>query len=317
MKKLLATIGLFLAMAGNALADDNYVVVFDASGSMNWDAPNGGKKIDLAKQALEKVLLSLPTKNTNLGLLVFSAGNLNVEKEWVYPIGPIDQARLKQAIYLPKPEGGTPLGTYLKKGADALVEWRKKQGNYGTYTLVLVTDGQCDDDDLANLQRNLPLVQVRGIGVNVIGLAMGRDAWLASHSTSYQSADDSAALASAVKKVFAEVQLNANGKVDPEFFKDLDALPDLTAKAVVASLSNTGTQNQEIGKQPPTIKVLDEKTGEVTEHNNPTAGQDVQDATQVAAAAAGGGGFPWWGWILVVLGIVVVLAIGVGILGNS
>ena len=47
-------------------------------------------------------------------------------------------------------QGGTPLGEYMKQGADALLDARKKQFGYGTYRLLVVTDGEANDAGLVD-----------------------------------------------------------------------------------------------------------------------------------------------------------------------
>jgi len=92
-------------------------------------------------------------------LLVFSAKG--VETDWLYPLGPRDDAKLMQAIDRPQPGGGTPLGAYLKKGTDRLLEERAKQFGYGTFRLLVVTDGEAGDKEL--VERYTPEVIARGI----------------------------------------------------------------------------------------------------------------------------------------------------------
>src|SRR5688572_14682498 len=118
-------------------AHDNVVIVLDASGSMNGALP-GSKlnKMAAAKVALKEVLKKIP-QSTRLGLLVFSARNL--QDDWVYPLGPRNDAELFKAIDLPLPGRGTPLGQYIKIGADRLLEERAKQFGYGTFRLLVVT----------------------------------------------------------------------------------------------------------------------------------------------------------------------------------
>ena len=71
----------------------------------------------------------------------------NIQNKWVYPLGPKDTQKLIAAIRLPQPSGGTPLGKYLRIGANRLLEQREKQYNYGNYRLLVVTDGEASDTD--------------------------------------------------------------------------------------------------------------------------------------------------------------------------
>ena len=60
-----------------------------------------------AKSALKAVLKKVP-QSTRIGLLVFSASNL--QDDWAYPLGPRDDAALSKAIDRPEPGSGTPSG---------------------------------------------------------------------------------------------------------------------------------------------------------------------------------------------------------------
>ncbi|MEN8128372.1 MAG: VWA domain-containing protein, partial [Planctomycetota bacterium] len=110
MKRQIAVI-VFLLMSYNSwvfsqeVYTDNVVIVLDASGSMK-EMMKGTRmvKMTAAKQALHQVLQHVP-ETTHIGLLVFSAAN--VRDPWVYPLGPRDEDKLKTAINLPRPSGGT------------------------------------------------------------------------------------------------------------------------------------------------------------------------------------------------------------------
>ncbi|MBN1864944.1 MAG: VWA domain-containing protein, partial [Victivallales bacterium] len=127
-------------MAEAQVYDDNVVIVLDASGSMKGplrSAGDGGQvdRLTAAKTAIKEVVRTIPS-STNIGLLVFGGGR----DGWVYPLGPRDDARLMKAVDAIKAGGGTPLGEYMKKGADRLLETRHRQYGYGTYRLLIVTD---------------------------------------------------------------------------------------------------------------------------------------------------------------------------------
>ena len=99
---------------------DNVDILVDSSGSMKERMRRGGRsKMEVAKEALSRVLQDVPD-TTNVGLLVF--GGRNLKDKWLYPLGPIDRAKLDAAIRRPTPNGGTPLGEYLKIAADTLLE---------------------------------------------------------------------------------------------------------------------------------------------------------------------------------------------------
>lgn len=235
---------LFTSAALAQEAVDNIVVVLDASGSMAEPMPNSGiNKMTAAKAALKEVLKTVP-QETRIGLLVFSAEG--VDTDWLYPLGPRDDAKLMQAIDLPRPGSSTPLGAYIKKGADRLLEERAKQFGYGTFRLLVVTDGEATDSQL--MERYTPEVIARGITVDVIGVAMKQRHTLATKVHSYRSASDPASLKRAVAEVFGEIGGRGDDVAGAEAFAELKSIPSEAAQAMIQALSSSG--NQPIGERP-------------------------------------------------------------------
>ncbi len=233
------------AGAGDDLAADNVVIVLDSSGSMDGTMRGTKiKKMDAAKTALREVLKTVPP-DVNVGLLVFSARNL--ENDWAYELGPRHDAELERAINEPLPGGGTPLGAYIKKGADKLLEQRNKQYGYGSYRLLIVTDGEAEDTRL--VEEYTPEVMARGVTVDVIGVAMAGNHTLATKVNSYRRADDPASLKKAVAEVFAEVAGTGSDAASEDAFSALEGIPDEMAMAMVEALTESG--NHPIGEKPP------------------------------------------------------------------
>jgi len=226
---------------GQDVYHDNVVVVLDSSGSMSRPMRRTGTvKMDAAKAALKEVLKQVPV-TTHIGLLVFSAANMR--NDVAYPLGPRDDQALIRAIDLPQPGNGTPLGKYIKKGADMLLAERAKQFGYGSYKLLIVTDGEAEDKQLVD--RYTPEVISRGIVVDVIGVDMKGNHTLATRASSYRRADDPESLKKAVAEIFAEVSSSGGNTAGEEAFEALAPLPVETAQAMIAALSVSG--NQPIG----------------------------------------------------------------------
>ena len=222
---------------------DNGVIVLDASGSMNEDI-NGVRKIDAAKSALKEVLKQL-SPNVYVGLVVFSAKG--VKDDWIYPLGPRDDGKLTAAIDLPQPQGNTPLSKYIKIGADRLLQERKKQFGYGTYRLLLLTDGE-ETEGNREYEKYTPDIMSRGITFDVIGVGMNGRHTLATKVNSYRAANDPASLKKAIAEVMAEVGKTGNADVDNEAYQMIATLPNGFAEAVIKALSNSG--NEPIGERP-------------------------------------------------------------------
>jgi hypothetical protein len=217
---------------------DNVVIVLDASGSMKQHMPGSTQtKMAAAKDALIEVLGNIP-QSTHVGLLVFSAANVN--DDWVIPLGPRDDQTLMSVIQSIEPHRGTPLGEYIKVGADRLLEERASRFGYGTYRLLIVTDGEANDPDL--VEDYTPLVLARGLRVDVIGVAMSRDHTLANKVHTYRRANDAASLKQAIAEVFAEVGGGKETVAQEDAFELLAPIPMQMAAAAIDALSNSGNQ---------------------------------------------------------------------------
>lgn len=197
----LLVFGLQICSADDDIHKDNIVVILDASGSMQdkFSGDRTKSKMEAAKAALQGVLSKVPD-DTYIGLLVFSGAN--IQNEWVYPLGPKDTQKLTAAIQLPRPSGDTPLGRYIRIGANRLLEQRERQYNYGNYRLLVVTDGEASDAD--KVKHYTPEILNRQIRIDVIGVDMETDHMLANVVDSYRKADNPGELVAAVSQILAE-----------------------------------------------------------------------------------------------------------------
>ncbi len=270
---------------------NNVVIVLDASGSMSEKMGTAGMtKMEGAKTALLEVLRQVPA-GTNIGLLVFSSSNL--KNNWVYPLGKLDPAMLESAVRLPQPGGNTPLGEYIKKGADRLLEQRAKQFGYGTYRLLIVTDGEATERENI-VERVVPEVMARGITMDVIGVNMRKAHTLATRVNSYRSADDPAALTRALSAVFAEVGGTEQSGTDAEAFAELAPLPDEMAQAMLKALAVSG--NHPIG-QSAGPKGLEKPLVDSAKGQSAPTTQAPQSQQQQAAKEEQ----PLWYWVVPIL----------------
>ncbi len=106
-------------------------------------------------------------------------------------VGSPDADRWAPLLEQIRAKGGTPLGQYIKEGADELLRLRAKEP-FETYRLLIVTDGEASDAPyLASI---LPDLVSRGISMDVIGVAMKEQHSLAKSAHTYRSADDPATL---------------------------------------------------------------------------------------------------------------------------
>jgi uncharacterized protein YegL len=283
------------ARAADDVRADNVLVVLDASGSMNEDMPGSRQaKMAVARSALIEVAGKIPP-GTNVGVLVFTE---NLKDDLIYPLGPIDMDRFTAAVKKPTARGGTPLGAYLKKAADLLLEQREKQHGYGTYRLLVVSDGEATDQD--QVDQFLPEILARGIIVEVIGVAMKEDLALATRVHKYRRADRPQELAQELQQVFAEVGSNPNDRVDQSSFDLLAPIPDEMAAAILGAIASP--PNHPIGApelRGPSAGIVDMSSGQPVSSTPP--------ALPANAPPNGGGFASSFVWIAVLLVFVIVL----------
>lgn len=283
---------------GESVTDiNNVVVILDGSGSMKDRMLDATRKIDAAKTALKKVLRQIPP-DTHVGLLAFGAGAAS--DGWAFPLGPRDEKLLEGAIDKLSPQGGTPLGAFIKKGADRLLQQRAAQFGYGSYRLLIVTDGEATDGNL--MERYVPEVMARGITVDVIGVAMKKQHTLARKVHSYRSADNPEALAQAVSQVFAEVGGSGDSAKLDEAFAEIAPIPSEAAAAMLRTLAASG--NDPIGALPQTATPSGVSTT-APPNAAPTKARNTQATTPAPSQESGG-----WGWQrLLIIAIVVIVVI--------
>lgn len=282
--RLLAILGVCAALTAPAAATDvyvdNVVIVLDGSGSMR-DAmrSSGVPKIKAAKDALYEVLAQLPP-TTHVGLLAFSSRS---SEPWLYPLGPQDLQQLKAAIDPLRADGGTPLGSFMKKGADRLLKQRAAQYGYGAYRLLVVTDGEASDPQV--MERYTPEILSRGVTVDVIGVDMKQDHTLATKVHSYRRADDPQSLRQAIQEVLAEFGGATDDIAEAEAFELIAPLPIETAAAMITALADSG--NEPIGaraSQPAAGRRASAPTNRQASPSVPVSKTQTSDAYSVVMA---------------------------------
>lgn len=216
----------------------NIIIVFDASGSMDDQINNGKKgrieKLVAAKSAVRQVVDNL-SPSTNVGLFVF--GDTNNPNP--VPIAIKDSMAINNALSSIRAGGGTPLGEYIQKAANQLLEQRQKNLGYGWYQLVVVTDGEATDRE--HMEQVATEVLKRGLSLDVIGVGMNSEHSLAKRSTSYRAANDTEALTRALEEVAAEPSVNDAAAISNDFAL-LAPINEDQAKAIIYALGNNENQ---------------------------------------------------------------------------
>lgn len=243
MKKFALLLGLLLTTP--ALADDHVVILLDTSGSMAEGMHRVRvTKMKAAQDALCDLVQKMPS-TTQLGLITFNG--------WQFHLEPIDETKAQVKIRETYPTGGTPLGAYMKQGADELLTTREKNHGVGTYTLLVVTDGEASDENLMNA--NTDDITSRGLTLKTIGVNLPGEHTLAKKSVAYFAADDPQSLQKALEKATAEVPAG-NDDIAEDAYAMMAGIPNDMAPQLIQAITNTITLNQPIGEKPK-VKVVD------------------------------------------------------------
>jgi len=215
---------------------DNIMIVFDASGSMGYAMSHTDKRprLPIAQKALKQVLQKIPD-NSNIGLFVFG----DIRNDNPVQIGPKDLNTLNSAIDAIRTGGGTPLGSYMQRASNQLLEQRQKNLGYGRYKLLVVTDGEATDGDL--MQRVAREVIKRNLSLEVIGVAMSGNHTLSSTCTVYRAANDEESLNRAMAAV-AETKAVPASDTNESDFDIIQGLSDEQIRGIIGSLGNTENQ---------------------------------------------------------------------------
>lgn len=179
----------------------NLYFIFDGSGSMD-ERPGGNctgdqsfkKKLPGAKWAVNEFMKTVPI-DMNIGLYVFDS---NGRRE-VVSLGARNHDKFTEAVDLIESGRGTPLKESIIFGTDQLIKQYKKQLGYGSYRLVVVTDGEAE-----GIPRAVQYADKHGIPIYAIGLCIGEKHPLRTLVRSYQAADNFQDLAGKLEEVLAE-----------------------------------------------------------------------------------------------------------------
>ena len=171
--------GLAVSAAPPAQADEStqVLLLLDVSGSMNEKISSGGTKFAAAKRALRDVADALPA-GTQVGLRVYGSEIAEpkdenpkacTDTELVLPIGPLNKAKMNDAVDSFTAKGETPIAYSLQQSV-------KDFRGDGKRVLVLISDGEetCVKDPCPTAKK----LAKSGVDLqfNAIGLDVGAKA---------------------------------------------------------------------------------------------------------------------------------------------
>ena len=231
----------WLLFATQAVAQQNVVIVLDDSGSMGESMRSNRRtrKIDAAKAALRTVLEQLP-EDAQVGVIALNGPG----DGWLLPLSQVDRSNIASVLGRIRAQGGTQLGKAMKVAADTLLDARTRQ-RYGTYKLLIVTDGEANDPELVD--KYLPDIVARGLIVDVIGVDMSGNHSLSTKVQTYRRADDPSSLTQAISEVVLGETSDDSGDASEADFEFLAGLPNEVATAALLALSQQA--NQPIGER--------------------------------------------------------------------
>jgi uncharacterized protein YegL len=302
----LCTVSLWLAPQADA--QQNVVIVLDDSGSMgeHMRSDRRTRKIDAAKSALRTVLEQLP-EDSQVGVV-----SLNGTADgWLLPLSQVDQSSIDTVLTRINARGGTPLGKFMKVAADTLLEARAKQ-HYGTYKLLIVTDGEATDPQLVD--RYLPDIVARGLVVDVIGVDMSGNHSLSTKVQTYRRADDPASLTQAISQVVLGETSDADGDASEADFEFLAGLSNEVATAALLALSTSA--NEPIGERNAVPPLTSGQVAQAVPSRTPSPSASGRNATAPMPTGHRSDVVTWMSMFFGIccIGFVaVVLLIGVGV----
>ncbi len=156
--------------------DDNVYVVLDGSGSMGSSdcsshTSRDGRMAD-ARDAMVRFERGIPA-TTNLGLYVFDHNGWGERVQ--LGRGPVNRAAFEKAVNAVVSGGNTPLGSSIDHAYDVLRAKAETQGGYGTYRIVVETDGEPTDgrpDPMSALKRSVDRVAASPVVLETLGFCI-------------------------------------------------------------------------------------------------------------------------------------------------
>lgn len=200
----LVVFSVLLSITSSRAADENVIIVLDASGSM-WGQIDGKPKMEIARDVMSEVLSNLDGK-ANIGVITYghrTKGDCS-DIETIIPVGRVNHRTYMSVINNLSPKGKTPITNAVRKAAEELRYTENKA------TIVLVSDGleTCEADPCAlarELESNGIDFTVHVIGFDLINQDTSSLRCLAEETGGqYLAADNARELGNAVGTVVAQ-----------------------------------------------------------------------------------------------------------------
>ena len=188
-----------VTLAAN-LQQMNIVVVYDGSGSMDYDACGAsGNRHSNAVPAVKKFVAAVPAE-ANLGLLVFDTRGTTVR----VPLALKNAVTFNAALDNVNIGSGTPLKNAITQAYRVLEKQAQAQLGYGRYVMLIVTDGEASSGQSPTRVVDF-MVDKTAIEVHTVGLCIsGRHSLNQPGRTFYTDAQNPDQLVAGLTSVLAE-----------------------------------------------------------------------------------------------------------------
>ncbi len=178
----------------------NAYIIFDGSGSMS------GQPIEAAKRAVSTFVANAP-EYLNIGLFVFDGRNSQGREVTPLGRGTAQRDALTSEIKAISAGGGTPLGSAILTGTNALITQFQQQLRYGDIRLIVVTDGEAND--ARQFSNGINAAQKYHVPIYTIGFRIKSAHALRKVSEAYFTANDEQELLIAMQETLAELDDSA------------------------------------------------------------------------------------------------------------
>jgi uncharacterized protein YegL len=185
---------------GAVSLDRNFYFVIDGSGSMGSSDCAGQfhSRVEAAKWAVKEFTAKSVPAGVNLGLYIFDGSGASER----VPIGKNDAAAIGSQIDRAHAGGNTPLNDAIRAAVRELGKQRSRQLGYGEFYVVVATDGEATDGDLAD--GAMHYADQNSIPIITIGFCLKKDHPLAKGSVSYRNANSPQDLLTALRETQGE-----------------------------------------------------------------------------------------------------------------
>lgn len=178
----------------------NIMVVYDGSGSMDYDACGApGTRHQVAVPAVKQFVDAVPVE-ANLGLFVFDSNGIDLR----VPLVSNNKDKFNAALDQIRIGDGTPLKSAITKAYYVLERQAQAQLGYGRYILLVVTDGEASSGQSPTRTVNF-LVDNTPVEVHTVGLCIeGKHSLNQPGRTFYTKATNPDQLIAGLKSALAE-----------------------------------------------------------------------------------------------------------------